>query len=134
MVNQANSSPLNELPGEVLSRLDPELRLLYSQLPAIVASRISVLVRAARSRLIDPNLVIRYAYLYATAERQALGDAVSKDHARRAKRELAGELHGFEAGYRGDAEATRLYRIGRRGRQQVQASLDALLGQWQVFK
>jgi hypothetical protein len=134
MVKRASSRAPKKLQGEVLSRLDAELRELYFQLPSVVASRVSVLVSVARSLRIDPNRVVRYAFLYAIAERQALGDAVSKDHARRAKRELAGELHAFEAGYRDDAEATRQYRIGRRARQQVQASLDALLGQWQVFE
>jgi hypothetical protein len=134
MVKRANSRRPNELPGEVLSRLDLELRELYSDLPEVVGSRISVLVREARSRLIDPNRVVRYAFLYAAAERQVQSDAVSKDHARRAKRELAGEIHGFETGYREDAEATRRYRIGRQARQQVQASFDALLGHWEVFE
>jgi hypothetical protein len=134
MVKRANSGHPNKLPVEVLSRLDPELQELCIQLPSVVASRISVLVREAPSRLIDPKRVVKYAFLYATAEQQALSDAVSRDHARRAKLELAGEIHGFEAGYQDDAEARRQYRIGRRARQQVQASLDALLGQWKVFE
>jgi hypothetical protein len=91
-------------------------------------------VRAARSRRIDPNRVVRYAFLYATAERQTQSDAVSDEHTRRAKRELAGEIHGFAGGYREDAEATRLFRSGRRALQQIQASLDALLGRWRAFE
>jgi hypothetical protein len=132
---QPATAPVSvDLPAEVLSRLDPDLRELYLQLSVPLASRIAVLVIAARSPRIDPNRVLRYAFLYATAERQAEGDAVSKEQTRRAKRELAGEIHDLETGDQDDAEATRRYRAGRRARQQIQASLDALLGQSQVFE
>ena len=134
MAKVANTGIPVELPAEVLSQLDPRLKELHSQLPAILASRISVLVRAARSRRIDPNRVVRYAFLYATAERQAQNDAVSEDHTRRAKRELAGEIHGFDGGYREDVEATRLFRLGRRASQKIQASFNALLGRWRAFE
>jgi hypothetical protein len=49
-------------------------------------------VRAARSRLIDPNRVVRYAFL----------------HTRRAKRKLAGEIHELETGDRDDCRLSRI--------------------------
>ena len=56
-VNPTNSALSTNLPGKVLSRLEPQLRELYSQLPTTVASRISALVRAEGARLLDPNRV-----------------------------------------------------------------------------
>ena len=134
MAKVANTQPPTDLPTDVLSRLDPELRDLYSQLHPDLASRISVLLRGARSRRLHPNRVLKYAFLYATAERLAQSNAVSKEHTRRSKLELAGQIHGLKTGYRDDAEATQQYRRGRRARQQIQASLDAPAGTRQVFE
>jgi hypothetical protein len=134
MVNKDNSRVSTELPREVLSQLDPKLAELHSRLPSALALRISVLVREARSESIHPNRVLRFAFLYATAERLTQGVAVSKEHTRRSKVELAGEIHGLQTGYRDDVEAMQRYRRGRRARQQIKHSHEALLGKWRVFK
>jgi hypothetical protein len=123
-----------ELPRAALAQLDPKLAELYSTLDAAMASRISVLVREALQQGIDPNRVLKYAFLYATAERLAQGDAISKEHTRRAKLELAGHIHGLGTGYRDDTEAHRLYRRGRKARQQIKASLEAVVGKWLIFR
>jgi hypothetical protein len=134
MVKMANPRLPIELPREVLSQLDPKLRELYSQLPAGLASRVSDLVRRALPQGIRADRVLKFAFLYATAERRAQGDAVSKEHTRRSKLELAGEIHGLQSGYEDDGEAKRRYRRGRRARQQIKASFDSVLERWRVFK
>jgi hypothetical protein len=127
-----------ELPRQVLSRLDPKLRELYSQLPLARASRIFALVEQALPERIHPDRVLKFAFLYATAEvaaqRNAAGTAVSKEHTRYSKLELAGEIHGLLTGYGDGVEAKQLYRRGRRVRQQIKASLDALQVRWRAFK
>jgi hypothetical protein len=130
----ANRHFPTELPRAVLARLDPKLAELYSTLDAAIASRISALVREALPHGIDPNRVLKYAFLYATAERLVQGEAISKEHTRRAKLELAGQIHGLGSGYRDDAEAKEQYRRGRMARQHIKASLEAVLGKWRVFK
>jgi len=122
------------LPRDFLSQLDPKLRELYSQLPPVLASRISVLVKQALPQRIHPNRVLKFAYLYATAERVLRDDPGYGEHTRRAKLELAGSIHGLGTGYRDDVEAKQRYRTGRRARQQIQASLESVLGKWRVFK
>jgi hypothetical protein len=123
-----------ELPPGVLSQLDPRLVKLYSQLQPELASRISVLVRQALPYGIHPSRVLKFAFLYAIAERQAQGNAVSKENTRRSKLELAGKIHGLSTGYRDDVEAKQRYRRGRLARQKIKASLEALVRRWQVFK
>ena len=134
MVKVAKPSLPTELPREVLAQLDPKLAELYSQLPSVLASRISVLVRQAQPQRIDPNRVFKFAFLYAAAERIAQSDALTKEHARRSKLELAGEIHELQTGYRDDAEAKQRYRSGRKARQHIKASLEAVVGKWRVFK
>src|SRR6266851_10322179 len=134
MVKVANPHLPTELPKEVLGQLDPKLAELYSHLPSALASRISVLVRQALPQGIHPNRVLKFAFLYAKAERLAQGDSISKEHTRRSKLELAGEIHGLRTGYRDDVEAQRRYRRGRRARQQIKASLEAVLGKWRAFE
>jgi len=134
MVQVAKPSIPTELPRKVLAQLDPKLAELYSQLPSAVASRISVLMRDPLAQGIHPNRVLKFAFLRATAERLAQGEAISKEHARRSKLELAGEIHGLRTGYRDDAEAKQRYRRGRKARQHVKASLEAVVGNWRVFK
>ncbi len=124
----------SELPEEVLYRLNPKLRELYSQLPSALASRISALMRQALPQRIHPDRVLKFAFLYATAEVVAQRNAVSRELTRRSKLELAGEIHGLRTGYRDDVEAKQLYRGGRRARQQVKASLEALQARWRAFK
>ncbi len=115
---------------EISDRLDPKLAKLCSQLPPAVGSRIESLVKMALGAFVHPNWVVKYAFLLATAEQQAHGDAVSEDHARRSKAELVGELHGYLAGYWHPAKAMELYRRGRRARQQIQASMEGCLQRW----
>ena len=91
-------------------------------------------MREALSQGIHPDRVLKFAFLYAQAERSAQGDAVSKEHTRRSKLELAGEIHGLRTGYRNDAEATQRYRSGRQARHQIKSSIEALLGHWRAFK
>jgi len=134
MVKVAKPSLPTELPRKVLAQLDPKLAELYSQLPSAVASRISVLMRESLSPRIRPNRVLKFTFLRATAERLAQGEAISKEHARRSKLELAGEIHGLRTGYRDDAEAKQRYRRGRKARQHDKASLEAVVGNWRVFK
>jgi hypothetical protein len=134
MVKVANPHGSIGLPKEVLSRLDPRLAELYTQLPPVLAARISVLVRQALPQRIHPNRVLRFAYLYATAERSARGDPVSKEHTRRAKLELAGTIHELQTGYRDDVEAQQRYRRGRRARQQIKSSIDSVQGKWLAFE
>ena len=120
----------DKLPEEILDQLDPKLVKLYSQLSSAVSLRIAALVRRAGPLGIHPNRLVKYAFLYATAERQAQSDVVSKEHATRSKSEMAGILHGFRAGYWDHAEAKHRYRRGRRARQQVGASLEGVLRKW----
>ena len=134
MVKVANPRLPSELPPEVLGQLDAKLAELYSQLPSVLASRIATLVEQALPQRIHPNRVLKFAFLYAMAERLAEGDLISKGHTRRSKLELAGEIHRLRTGYRDDAESEQRYRRGRRARQQIKASLEAVLGKWQVFE
>jgi hypothetical protein len=134
MVKGVNPRFPTELPREVLSQLDPKLAELYSQLPSGFASRISDLVREAVPQRIHPDRVLKFAFLYATAERRAQGDEVSKEHTRRAKLELAAEIHGWHTGYQDDEEAKQRYRRGRRARQQIKASFEAFWERWRVFE
>jgi hypothetical protein len=134
MVRKTNPSLQHELPRRVLDRLDATLAKLYSQLSPGLSSRIARLVNRALPFGIHPDRLVKYAFLYATAEQQAQGSAVSKNHVVRAKHELAGQIHGLPSGYQDLAEAKRIYRRGRRARQQVQASLGGLLKQWQKFE
>jgi hypothetical protein len=138
MVKGNNSRLPTELPREVLAKLDPGLAELYSQLPSEVAARISFLVREALPQRIHPNKVLKFAFLYATAERFAKRDAASKavstEHARRSKLELAGEIHGLQTGYRDDLEAKLRYRRGRQARQQIQVSIESVSGRWREFE
>jgi hypothetical protein len=124
----------HELSRRTLNQLDATLAQLYSQLSPGLSSRIAKLVNEALPSGIHPDRLVKYAFLYATAEGQAQGDAVSKDHTVRAKHELAGEIHGLPTGYRDLTEAKRRYRMGRRARQQIQASLESVLGRWQSFE
>jgi hypothetical protein len=122
-----------ELPREFLARLDPELAAAYSNLSVVLASPIAILVKEAVYEGVHPNRVLKFAYLYATAERRAQGEADSKDHARRSRRELAGYIQGFKTGYRDEAEAQQRYRRGRRARQHIKASLDPVVTKWRRF-
>ena len=133
MINRGVHLP-TELPQQLLSRLDPKLAELYSQIPFELASRITVLVRAALKESIQPNRLLKYAFLYASAEQLTRGNEVSRQHGVRAKAELAGALHGFDAGYSDMAEAKRRYRQGRRARQQVKASFEAMEKSWRGFE
>ena len=134
MVTVANTHQPIGLPRDARSQLDPKLTELYAQLPPVLASRISVLVRAALPQHIHANRVLKFAYLYATAERLTHGDPVSKEHTRSAKLKLAGEIHGLKTGYRDDVEAKQRYRRGRRARQQIKSSFDPVLGKWLAFE
>jgi hypothetical protein len=134
MADVASADLPVELPREVLSRLDPKLKELHSQLSAVLASRISVLVREALPQGIHPDRVFKFAFLYAQAEQSAQGDAVSKEHTRRSRLELAGRIHGLRTGYRDDAEAAQRYRKGRQARHQINGSLEALRKRWQAFE
>jgi hypothetical protein len=108
-------------------RLSPELAQAYAQLPSSMSSPIASLVEKALPLRIHPNLLVKYAFLRVTAEKQAKGDAVSKDHAIRSRAEIAGELHGTKTGYWESTAAVQLYRGGRKARQQVAASLEGIL-------
>jgi hypothetical protein len=132
MINRGVHLP-TELPQQVLSQLDPKLAELYSRIPLELASRITVLVRAALQESVQPNRLLKYAFLYASAEELTRGNEVSKQQGVRSKAELAGALHGFDAGYSDMAEAKRRYRQGRRARQQVKASFEAALTPWLAF-
>jgi hypothetical protein len=134
MIEMANHPVQSKLPREILAELDPKLVKLYAQLSPALRSRIGDLVRRALLLGMDSNRLVKYAFLYATAEVQARGDEVSKDHAARSRLELAGEIHGLPTGYRDHAEAKRRYHGGRRARQQIKASLDAVLGKWRLFE
>jgi hypothetical protein len=123
-----------DLPQQVRWRLDPKLAELYSQIPSVVASRSAALVRAALPCGIRPNRLLKYAFLHASAEQLTRGNEVSKQHRVRSKAELAGALHGFDAGYSDMAEAKRRYRQGRRARQQVKASFEAAVKSWRGFE
>jgi hypothetical protein len=122
-----------KLPSEFLARLDPKLAALYSKLPVALALRMAVLVREVIHEDVHPNRVLKFAFLYATAERRAQSEAVSKDHARRSRHELAGYIQGFKTGYRDQAEAQQRYRRGRRARQHIKASLDPVVTKWRRF-
>jgi hypothetical protein len=124
--------------AEVLSRLDPSLAEMYAQLPSELAAEIFALMRIASSLRIHPNRVLKFAFLRATArhfaQRDAQGKAVSKDHERRSKLELAGGIHGLDTGYRDDAEAKRRYRSGRKARQRIMDSLEGIQRRWRAFE
>jgi hypothetical protein len=123
-----------ERPREFLGQLEPNLAELYSQLQPVIASRISARMSRPLAQGIDPNRVLIFAFLYATAEQLAEEDALTKEHVRRSKLELAGEIHGMQTGYEDDAEAKERYRRGRRARQQVKASRDAVVEKWRVLR
>jgi hypothetical protein len=124
----------DELPGLFLRRLDPKLIELYMKLAPAVRSGIASLVNKPLPQDIHPNRILKYAFLYVIAKMQAQGNAVSKDHAVRAKHELAGKIHGMSTGYRNLEEARRRYRLGRQARQQIKASLEAVVSKWRVFE
>lgn len=124
----------NELPREIRDQLDPQLANLCCRLPPVLSEPIAGLVNKALKLGIHPDRLVKYAFLRATAEREAQGDAVSMEHAIRSKTELVGELHGLPTGYRDDAEASGQYRRGRRARQQIAASLEGLLTRWRAFE
>jgi hypothetical protein len=109
---------------------DPKLVKLCSQLSQAQSSRIADLAKKTVPLDIDSNRVIKYAFLYATAEGQVRGDEVTKDHAGRSRLELQGALHGLSTGYDQGTEAKERYRCGRRARQQVGAALDGVLIRW----
>jgi hypothetical protein len=134
MVRKTNPPAQHELLRRTLNQLDPTLAKLYSQLSAGLSSRIAKLVNEALPCGIHPDRLVKYAFLCATAEQQVQGNAVSRNHTSRAKHELAGEIHGLRTGYRDLGEAKRRYRIGRRARQQIRASLDAVLAKWHKFE
>jgi hypothetical protein len=73
MVKVDNSRLPTQLPREVLSKLDPGLVELYSQLPPALGSRISFLMREALPQGIHPSRVFKFAFLYATAEQLTQG-------------------------------------------------------------
>jgi len=127
-----------QLPKEVLSKLDPRIIELYSQLPPALASRITQLVTLALPQRIRPDRVLKLAFLYATAEQRTwieeASKTVSTEHTRRSRLELAGEIHGFVTGYDDEQEAARRYRRGRLARQRIKVSLEALLVRWQTFE
>jgi hypothetical protein len=138
MVEGSSFRRLTEL--QAMLRLYPSLLELCAKLPPLQASRISLLVGQAQRlpNRVRPDRLFKFAFLYATAERfvqdEAAARAVSKEHTRRSKLELAGEIHGLETGYRDDVEARRRYRLGRRARQQFNSSLDSLMGAWRAFE
>jgi hypothetical protein len=135
MINKANGRTRSpKLSREFLSQLDPKLRAAYSDLSDPLAWQIASLVDEARFERIHPNMVLKFGYLYATAERRARGQEASKEHRRRSRLELAGEIHGLETGYRGEAEARRRYRRGRRALQQTKTSIDAVAKRWRAFR
>jgi hypothetical protein len=121
----------NELPQEIFDQLDPKLAELFSQMPFASSSRIASLVGRALQLPIHPTQLVKYAFLFAEAERQAKGDAVSEDHATRSRHELAGESHGLQTGYSDTTKARQRYRCGRRARQQIAALLQGLLTNWE---
>jgi hypothetical protein len=123
-----------KLPREFLAQLDPTLSAAYSGLSGELASRIAALVSEARYEGVHPNRVLKFAYLHASAERRAQGEAVSKEHGRRSRLELVGAIHGLETGYDDEAEAVERYRRGRRALQQIKASLDAVASKWRAFR
>lgn len=122
-----------KLPREFLAQLDPELAALYSKLSGALASRMADLISEALHQGVHPNRVLKFAYLYASAERRAQGEAVSKEHGRRSRHELAGAIHGLETGYDDEAEAVERYRRGRRALQQIHASLDPVVTKLRAF-
>jgi hypothetical protein len=120
----------NQLPQGFLDELDPKLVELYSSLSLAGAARIEVLVRKAPHVAISPARLFKYAFLFARAESQVQGDDVSEDHGARSRLELAAALHGLPADYSDPAEVMRRYKAGRRARQQIKASIDAVVGEW----
>jgi hypothetical protein len=129
-----SSALASEPPPKMRRRLDPKLAQMHSQLPVSLAARISALIGAAQSSGIHPDRVFNFAFWYASVERLTQGDAISREHTRRAKLELAGYIHGFGTGYCDDFEAKVSYRRGRRARQQIKASLESFLGNWRLFE
>jgi hypothetical protein len=120
-----------ELPGEILSQLDPKLLKLYSQLPSEQSSAIAKLVGQALQLRIHPDLLVKYAFLFNLGVRQLQGEAVSREHMRRSKAELVGQVHGSEEGYVNEGKAIRVYRGGRRASQLIEASLASLQEKFQ---
>jgi hypothetical protein len=134
MVRKTNPPRQHELLRRTRNQLNPTLAKLYSQLSPGLCSRIAKLVNEALPSGVHPDLLVKYAFLYATAEVQAQGNAVSKNHAVRANHELAGQIHGLSTGYQDLPEAKRRYRVGRRASQQILASLNAVLAKWHTFE
>lgn len=121
---------------KVIEQLKPKLRELYSKLPPALCSRIRELLDRAddprvKASRVDPNRLLKYAWLLVVAEREVEGAAISRGHAERTRAELAGEYHGFEKGYQENTEAWRRYRQGRKARQRIAASLVGVLGNWE---
>ena len=119
-----------KLAAEVLDKLDPDLRSLYSQTSTTLSRRVATLVNKALPLRIEPNRLVKYAFLYATAEREARSDAVSREHASRSWSELAGGIHGLETGYWDQVGAGSKYKLGRRARQQISAGLQSVVSKW----
>jgi hypothetical protein len=120
----------NQLPQGFLDNLDPKLVELYTSVSLARASRIEALVRKALHLAISPARLFKYAFLLEHAESQMQGEEVSEDHKARSQLELAAALHGLPADYPDPAEVMRRYKAGRRARQQIKASIDAVVGEW----
>jgi len=114
------------LPETVIDQLDPKLAKLCSEMPSELSLRIGELVRQALRVPIHPNRLVKYAFLFASAQLQVERDAYSREHATAARAELAGEFHGLGKESSDGAEAQRRYNRGRRARQQVASSLNSL--------
>ncbi len=114
------------LPETVIDQLDPKLAKLCSEMPSELSLRIGELVRQALRVPIHPNRLVKYAFLFASAQLLVERDAHSREHATAARAELAGEFHGLGKESSDGAEAQRRYNRGRRARQQVASSLNSL--------
>ena len=123
-----------QLPQGFLKELNPKLVELYSSMSTARASRINVLIRKAPHAAISPTRIFKYAFLFARAESQVQGDDVSEDHEARSRLELAAALHGLPADYSDPAEVIRRYKAGRRARQQIRASIDAVVGECRALE
>ena len=128
----------SELPEEVLYRLNPKLRELYSQLPSALASRISALMRQALPQRIHPDRVLKFAFLYATAEvvaqrtRHSFKRAYSALKTRAGWRNPWAKRHGL--GIETMWRQSNCTAAAAGHRQQVKASLEALQARWRAFK
>ncbi len=129
-----NSNADKELTREILTGRDPNLSRFYSKLSSPLSSRIAELVKMALPLDIDPDRLLKFAFVRATIEQSAQGDAISREHTRRSKLEQAGQLHGVRTGYHQNELAKLRYRDGRRACQQIQASLESTLQKWAQFE